>query len=300
VAGGVGDPPSQLPATQLVPEQRLSLRAFAIDRTEITNAAFAVFTEMVDVHGIGTPVHAGAVKEAEGPTYPRSNIDWFDARAYCRFLGKDLPTSPQWQKTLRGGDPLPDGPNPAPTRNMPWLLSSLPAWQRTMPMSELARIAPDTQLPAAGAEFGQAVDPRRPAPVGSYPVDRSPYGVLDLAGNVQEWTLDAEVRTDAADTINLAPMRRQRMTRGGNWFDTPAASLKDYMATENPRSPRALQLSLGARRALQVPDAGSDAGNGTSTPPSSRNTPLDRSITPPGTLSGYKRTNRAPSRIVAR
>ena len=116
----------------------------------------------------------------------------------------------------------------------------------------------------------------------------------------QEWTLDAEVRTDAADTINLAPMRRQRMTRGGNWFDTPAASLKDYMATENPRSPRALQLSLGARRALQVPDAGSDAGNGTSTPPSSRNTPLDRSITPPGTLSGYKRTNRAPSRIVAR
>jgi formylglycine-generating enzyme required for sulfatase activity len=178
---------------------------------------------------------------ARGPSYPRADIDWFDARAYCRFLGKDLPTSLQWQKALRGGLQLPDGPNPAPRRNTPWASPRPHAW-------ELARIVPDAALPAAGPAFGQAADGRRPAPTGSYPDDRSPYGALDLAGNVQEWTLDPE-----PDTEHMPLRQRPRITRGGNWFDTSAAALDDYMAIQNPRSPRARLPFLGARCALQLP-----------------------------------------------
>jgi formylglycine-generating enzyme required for sulfatase activity len=219
----------------------------------VTNAAFEVFATMADVHGIVVPDYPDALAELRGPSYPRTNISWFDARAYCRFLGKDLPTSQQWQKALRGGSPLPDGPNPVPTRNTPWVASDLPAPQRGLPASELARIAPDTALPAEGPGFGQATDPRRPAPVGSYPQDRSPYGVLDLAGNVQEWTLDPEPHTESV------PLRqRPRITRGGNWFHTSTATLVDFMATENPRSPWGQLLFQGARCALVI--AGDGAG----------------------------------------
>jgi formylglycine-generating enzyme required for sulfatase activity len=151
-----------------------------------------------------------------------------------------LPTSLQWQKALRGGIDLPEGPNPAPRRNLPWIASDSPSW-------ELARIAPQTQLPVAGPNFGQAADERRPAPVGSYPQDRSPYGILDLAGNVQEWTLDPE-----SSTKDVPERRRTRITRGGNWFDTAAAALSDYMAIENGRSPRLRNSYIGARCALQI------------------------------------------------
>jgi formylglycine-generating enzyme required for sulfatase activity len=241
VAGGFGDPPSHFTAAELAPEHVVQLPGFAIDRTEVTNAAFEVFATMVDVHGITAPEHSDALAVARGPNYPRININWFDARAYCRFLGKDLPTSHQWQKALRGGRPLPDRPNPAPTRNTPWVSSDLPAWQ-------LAHIAPDAAFPVEGSGFGRAGDVRRPAPVGTYPQDRSPYGVLDLAGNVQEWTLDPE-----PDTDKVPLLLRSRITRGGNWFNTSAATLVDFMATENPRSPWGQELFQGSRCALPIP-----------------------------------------------
>jgi formylglycine-generating enzyme required for sulfatase activity len=241
VAGGLGEPPAHFAAVDLPAERTVPLPAFALDRTEITNAAFAVLTEMVDVHEIAESEYPDALAVARGPSYPRADIDWFDARAYCRFLGKDLPTSLQWQKALRGGLQLPDGPNPAPRRNTPWASPRPHAW-------ELARIVPDAALPAAGPAFGQAADGRRPAPTGSYPDDRSPYGALDLAGNVQEWTLDPE-----PDTEHMPLRQRPRITRGGNWFDTSAAALDDYMAIQNPRSPRARLPFLGARCALRMP-----------------------------------------------
>jgi formylglycine-generating enzyme required for sulfatase activity len=103
-----------------------------------------------------------------------------------------------------------------------------------------------------------AGDPRRPAPVGSYSEDRSPYGVLDLAGNLQEWTLDPEPDTQHE---HLPPLRQNRITRGGNWFDTQEAALADYMAAQNNRSPRWRQPTVGVRCVLQVAAAGSSRGN---------------------------------------
>jgi len=241
VFGGLGEPPAHFAATQLPREAIVSLPAFAIDRTEITNEAFAVFAAMADVHEIAVSDYPNALAIARGPAYPRGNLDWFDARAYCRFLGKDLPTSPQWQKALRGGLELASGSNPAPRRNLPWA-GTLPE------LSRRARIAPEGALPDTCAVFGQASDPRLPAAVGSYPEDRSPYGVLDLAGNVQEWTLDPE-----SDSEQVPILRRFRITRGGNWFDTMPPALVDYMAIRNPRDPRQRLPFLGARCALSSP-----------------------------------------------
>lgn len=241
IAGGVGDPPANLDATQVARETTVRLPAFAIDRTEITNAAYAVFAEMVDVHGIAASLYPDALIVASGPAYPRGLLDWFDGRAYCRFLGKDLPTNLQWQKALRGGIDLAGAPNPAPRRNVPWSGT-------LRDVSPGAGIVPDGVLPNACAVLGQASDPRHSVAVGSYPDDRSPYGVLDLAGSVQEWTLDPEPGSERRPTL-----RRSRITRGGNWFDTPSDMLVTYMAIRNPRDPRQRFAFLGARCVLSSP-----------------------------------------------
>jgi formylglycine-generating enzyme required for sulfatase activity len=231
IAHGVGAPPTAYAANMLPAEATVDLPAFEIDRTEITNGAFSEFTQMADVHGIWAASIANALTSARGDLYPRGDLDWWEARAYCRFLGKELPSSLQWQKALRGGTQLPTGPNPFPRRNLPW---GLPMMTR-----QGIEIVP-AAIPA-GAD-STINDPRQPVPVGSFPEDASPYGVLDLAGNVQEWTNDGE-RGHDDDPV----MRRPRITRGGNWYDTFAGSLIDYMAIENPRSPRARFPYLGAR-----------------------------------------------------
>jgi len=225
--GGRGEPPTRFSLDYLPPATRQFLPAYRIDRTEITNAAFAVFAAMSEVHDIWAS-EAPEYLHARGPNFPRADIDWFDARAYCRFLGKDLPSSRQWQKALRGGLELHGAPNPHPGRNLPW---GLPAPLRGMQPVAIALDAGDG---------GRANDIRKPFPVGCFELDVSPYGVVDLAGSLQEWTGDVEP--------GVAPwLQRSRLTRGGNWFNTDAELLTDFMAIQNPRSPRVRMWYLGAR-----------------------------------------------------
>ena len=202
--GGAGEPISQIQLAQdQTPESRLDLPRFELDRTEVTNAAYAVFSAMTETTGVPIATYPAAVgfEGTSGPRMPVQGLDWYDVRAYCAFVGKRLPTSEEWQKALRGpADPT----NPYPRRNLPWG-------------------APRAPAPA------QLKDQGRTAEVGTHPDDRSPYGVLDLAGNVVEWT------STAADSF--------RVVRGGNWSDITAAELVDYLAIQNSRP--ALQRSYG-------------------------------------------------------
>ena len=121
---------------------------------------------------------------------------------------------------MRGGLTLPDGsPNPVPDRNLPWGTAS----------TTLANVR-DT-------------GGRHPVEVGSWPGDVSPLGVLDLAGNVQEWT-------DTMPSDPGAPAAGFRYTRGGNWDDTVASALVDYMAIENPRPVGTRSFAIGIRCVL--------------------------------------------------
>src|SRR5262245_16681749 len=130
------------------------------------------------VHDIVSSIALEPFAIANGAMYPCADLDWFDARAYCRFMGKELPTSRQWQKALRGGLTLPDGsPNPYPRRNLPWGAAVIP------PPAAIAhlRLCEDSAPPCTPSPV-----PARGRPHG----DRSPYGVDDLAGTVQEWMLN--------------------------------------------------------------------------------------------------------------
>ncbi len=217
--GGVGEPRSEVAASADVPAEAIvRLPRFHIDRTEVTNAAFRLLAEMEGLTGIKMPFYPDAAEyqRADEPDRPVAGLNWAKARAYCRFLGKDLPTTEQWQKAARGGLSLGDGSaNAMPRRNLPWG-------------------KPETPAPAR-IQHGKAKDQGTVA-VGSYRGDVSPYGVLDLAGNVQEWTSSSQAGSPGF-----------RITRGGNWFDTTPEILVDMLAVDNLRLEDASYLYLGIR-----------------------------------------------------
>jgi formylglycine-generating enzyme required for sulfatase activity len=214
-SGGLGEPRAvlgeDLHEKDIPAEQDVDEPAFSIDRTEVTNAAFRMFSADASATVVSMPVYPNTIhlRNAGGDAYPISDITWAEARAYCRFLGKELPTDRQWQKAMRGGLMLGATPNQSPRRNLPW-----GAWVEPVPAN----------ISDTGKE---------PAPVGSWPGDVSPYGVLDLAGNVQEWT------SSTAEGFIFA--------RGCYWNTCTSQNLATYMAIPNVRVARFRSFDLGFR-----------------------------------------------------
>jgi formylglycine-generating enzyme required for sulfatase activity len=139
------------------PKHKVTLPAFWIDKYEVTNYEFQDFSIKTGYAGEG-------VKEGrdwrlfytpEKAHFPVVYITWNDAAAYCKSLGKRLPTEEEWEKAARGTD----------GRRYPW-------------GNEWADSRSNTY------EGG----PRKPVAIGEFHDDVSPYGVHDMLGNVQEWT----------------------------------------------------------------------------------------------------------------
>ena len=156
-------------------QKQQSLPGFRIDRTEVTVAAYR---ECVAAGGCSEPSseekHCNW-SAADRERYPVNCVDWYQARSYCDWRGARLPSEHEWEKAARGTD----------GRRYPWGRD----WN--------ARLA-NTSGKKDG--FSQT------SPVGSFPDGRSPYGALDMVGNVWEWTAD-----------RYAGAMKQRVLRGGSW-----------------------------------------------------------------------------------
>ena len=179
------------------PARKVTLKAFAIDRTEVTQGDYAA---CIAAKRCKTPPHAQTAAPAD-PKLPMTGVDWSDAQAYCKFAGARLPTEAEWEKAARGED----------GREYPWGNDA-----------ECARGNWGTfegEGPCAGK------NPGHPVPVGQYPAGASPYGVLDLGGNVWEWV---------ADKYDEDPKRR--VVRGGSccsYFVGPRAANRNAWAPQH-------------------------------------------------------------------
>jgi formylglycine-generating enzyme required for sulfatase activity len=195
------------------PVHLVTVATFRLDRTEVSVAAYGACVRAGACsepdayrHERGTRRIFCNWKHPEGrATHPINCVDHSQAEAYCAWLGKRLPTEQEWEHAARGGE----------GRRYPWGDEA---------PNETRLNACATECPANAVAKGlTGWPPMHPAsdrwpetaPVGSFPRGASKHGVLDLAGNVWEWTASGYERYDGQVDQNTPAWKR--VLRGGSW-----------------------------------------------------------------------------------
>jgi serine/threonine protein kinase/formylglycine-generating enzyme required for sulfatase activity len=198
-------------------EVRLS-RGCWLGRTEVTWAQYERFCAATGrVAPSRSVAPDGLVQVQAQDDHPVFDVTWADATDYADWAGLRLPTEAEWERAATG----------AGDRRWPW--------GDAAPEAAAANVA--------GRQDGFAFL----APVGSFPAGRSPYGALDLAGNVDEWVHDWFARQDDPEPAvdPRGPGRgAARVTKGGSWA-TPLAGCRGSGRT--PQRPGYAGLHLGFR-----------------------------------------------------
>jgi len=193
-----------------MPQHLIYLDAFWIDRTEVTNARDVQFLNSLEEHAGACAGQDCAETQVEDKyshilwqdgryvvengfeDHPATQVSWYGAQAYCTWAGASLPTEAEWEKGARG----------VGGRLFPW-----------------GNEAPDCEKAQYGGCGGATV------PVGSRHAGASPYGVLDMAGNVWEWVADwydpAYYDASPARNPQGPDSGARRVFRGGSWGYLP-------------------------------------------------------------------------------
>jgi formylglycine-generating enzyme len=184
------------------PAHSVFLNTFRIDKYEVTNAQYAFFLNdvntlennagnaLVDINDsdlqIGFTENGLSVLDTTQTTHPIVEVSWYGATAFCFWAGGRLPTEAEWEKAARGVD----------GQHFPW-----------------------SNEPLAGSLItGWALEGPT-ANVGTHDIDKSPYGVYDMGGNIAEWVNDWYIQNYYVNSPEQNPPGpdegTHRVVRGG-------------------------------------------------------------------------------------
>jgi formylglycine-generating enzyme required for sulfatase activity len=166
------------------PGSLVKVGSFFIDKLEVTAAQYSKCVAATQCNAPAARARGCTTPRAELAGHPVNCVDWYEADRYCRAQDKRLPTRAEWELAARGKD----------RRIYPW-----------------GNEEPGEQLCWQGRK---GKDAARTCPVGTFPAGASPYGVLDMAGNVAEWTA-----TDGRSAVG-----RSYVAKGGGFVLDPLES----------------------------------------------------------------------------
>lgn len=212
------------------PVHKVDMKGFWIDKVEVTNAMYLLCVSAgvcSPPQNVKSETRNSYFNNPEFNDFPVVYVTWDNARQYCEWAGRRLPTEAEWEYAARGST----------INTYPW-----------------GEQKPDSTRANFNYMFG---DTNR---VGSYPAGASPFGILDMAGNVNEWVndyYDAQYYATGPAYNPTGPMARSanfnRVVRGGSFadaevdirvanrasvlgpnFDAPLGS-KEYLGDYSPR-----------------------------------------------------------------
>ena len=216
-----------------VPERQVFLKAFYLDKKEVSQEEYARFAKMTKRPLPKIEVFEDDQSKLLKPEFAAMSVSWEEAVAYCKWAGKRLPTEVEWEKAGRG-----DGKRKY-------------AWGDTFKNGR-------ANANVDGSEDGY----RYLAPSGSFETGRSPYGIYDMTGNVAEWVADSYDE----HYYQKAPYRDPKgpeagdlkVVRGGSWRETEHnARLSKRFAAKHWRT----DITIGFRCASDVEGGDSRAAS---------------------------------------
>ncbi len=222
------------------PRHAVTLNAYCMDRTEVTVAQYqrCVTEPHNGLHCVPAPVTVqsklysvnAAARSAERcngertdqrVNHPINCVNWSHADTYCRWAESRLPTEAEWEYGAGGGE-----------RVYPWVGDEQPGPALVNACGDDCVLANSGVEPMYEGNDGWAST----APVGSYPAGASPFGLLDMAGNVWEWTSDwygPYPSTSPPSSPLLDPQgpnvpseKDRHVLRGGGWGDSKASAMR--------------------------------------------------------------------------
>ena len=178
------------------PQKKVFVKDFYIDRYEVTNSQYKRFK-------------SDHVIPFDRENHPAVNVKWAEADAYCRWLGKRLPTEEEWEKAARGTD----------ARQFPWGND----FDKAKANTAASGLGGEARVGSYKEETTASLFPGGTIPVRSLEKGVSPYGVHDMAGNAWEWT----------DTW-YDKEKGLKVLKGGSWIAPPISARSAVRLADNP------------------------------------------------------------------
>jgi len=220
------------------PAHAVWLDSYWIDQTDVTNAQFEEFvgesryktdaetagwsyvydmqsTRWLKGRGVNWKHPQDPSSDLSGlGNHPVTYMSWNDASAYCQWAGRRLPSEAEWEKAARGTD------------------GRMYPWGNQKPNQTLLNLA-DKNITTSWADKQSDDGYAFTSPVGNYPLGASPYGAMDMAGNVWDWVNDwydpnyyrSQVTwSNPTGPATMPSTQSGKVLRGGSWADSAAVT----------------------------------------------------------------------------